>query len=265
MRLKTTTPNLTPLPEATVGIIAYHERTKHHPERYANGPHGLDWETQPNPFRRYARAPLIRMSLADSDNTPPAATLFGAATVAPRPLTLEALGLFFELSLGLSARKQIADSSWYLRINPSSGNLHPTEAYAVLPAFAGLSGDAGVYHYAPFEHALEQRARWAQRAISVADGFHVGLTSIIWREAWKYGERAFRYCQHDVGHAIATVRYAAATLGWSALLLDSLADDDIAALLGLDRGADFAGIDPQDLEHPDTLILVSLRPDASPP
>jgi hypothetical protein len=27
--------------------------------------------------------------------------------------------LFFELSLGLSARKQIADSSWYLRMNPS--------------------------------------------------------------------------------------------------------------------------------------------------
>ena len=30
----------------------------------------------------------------------------------------------------------------------------------------------------------------------------VGLTSILWREAWKYGDRAFRYCQHDVGHAL---------------------------------------------------------------
>src|SRR5512140_998765 len=32
-------------------FIAYHERSKHHPERYASGPHGLDWATQPNPFR----------------------------------------------------------------------------------------------------------------------------------------------------------------------------------------------------------------------
>jgi hypothetical protein len=33
--------------------------------------------------------------------------------------------------------------SWYLRINPSSGNLHPTEAYAVLPALEWLPGGAG--------------------------------------------------------------------------------------------------------------------------
>ena len=59
------------------------------------------------------------------------------------------MSLFLELSLGLSARKEIADSGWYLRMNPSSGNLHPTEAYAVLPALEGLPGGAGVYHYAP--------------------------------------------------------------------------------------------------------------------
>ena len=40
------------------------------------------------------------------------------------------------------------------------------------------------------------------------------LTSIHWREAWKYGERAFRYCQHDLGHAIATISLAASMLGW---------------------------------------------------
>ena len=143
--------------------------------------------------------------MADSDDTPPAATLFGAATVTSRPFTLGALSLFFELSLGLSARKEIATSSWYLRINPSSGNLHPTEAYAVLPALEGLPGGAGVYHYAPQQHALEQRARWPRGDRPDAAGFHVGLTSITWREAWKYGERAFRYCK----------RSSAARLAWT--------------------------------------------------
>ena len=114
--------------------------------------------------------------------------------------------MFFELSLGLSARKEIAGSGWYLRMNPSSGNLHPTEAYAILPALAGLTGGAGVYHYAPLHHALEQRARRAQDALSETTGFDVALTSIAWREAWKYGERAFRYCNHDVGHALAAGR-----------------------------------------------------------
>src|SRR6202011_4655004 len=63
------------------------------------------------------------------------------------------------------------------------------------------------------------------------DSFLVGLSSIHWREAWKYGERAFRYCQHDVGHALAAVRYAAAALGWSAGLLDTCSDADAALLI----------------------------------
>ena len=43
--------------------------------------------------------------------------------------------------------------------------------------------------------------------------FIVSLTSIHWREAWKYGERAFRYCQHDCGHAIAALSLSAALPG----------------------------------------------------
>jgi hypothetical protein len=116
--MKSTIADRPSLPEAVAEIISYHERTKHHLDHYASGPHGLDWATQPNPFRRFTDAPLFWLPLTGLDETPSAAVLFGA-TVTPRPLTLGALSLFFELSLGLSARKQIADSSWYLRMNPS--------------------------------------------------------------------------------------------------------------------------------------------------
>jgi SagB-type dehydrogenase family enzyme len=254
--LKSTNANLPSVPGATAEIIAYHERSKHQPERYAAGPHGLDWATQPNPFRRFANAPLVRLPLTGRDETPPAASLFGAVPVTPRPLTLEALSLFFELSLGLSARKQIADSSWYLRMNPSSGNLHPTEAYAVLPGLDRLPGGAGVYHYAPLEHALEQRASWPQVAAFGGDEFHVGLTSITWREAWKYGERAFRYCQHDVGHALAALRFAANTLGWRVELLPEWEDARLAQLLGLDRPQDFVDAES---ETPELLVRMSVN------
>ncbi len=126
--------------------MAYHDRTKHHPQRYALGPGGLDWATQPNPFRRFDGSPVLKLPLADHDDTPAAAVLFKESAGPPRPLTLEALGLFFELSMGLSARKEIPGMSWYLRMNPSSGNLHPTEAYAVLPALEWLPGGAGDRH-----------------------------------------------------------------------------------------------------------------------
>jgi SagB-type dehydrogenase family enzyme len=242
-----------PRSDAVSGIIAYHDRTKHQPERYASGPGGLDWATQPNPFRRFTAAPVFRLPLAGSDDTPPAATLFGAATAKSPLFTLGAVGLFLELSLGLSARKEIAGSSWYLRMNPSSGNLHPTEAYAVLPALKGLPGGAGVYHYAPLPHALEQRARWPQVAEPNLAEFHMGLTSITWREAWKYGERAFRYCQHDVGHALAALRFAAAALGWRLQLLPEWDDARLAHLLGLDRAEDFA---EAERETPELLVRV---------
>jgi len=237
-------------------IIAYHDRTKHHPERYARGPGGLDWSTQPNPFRRFDGAPMLRLPLAQRDDTPAAAILFGAGAAPPRPFTLEALGLFFELSLGLSARKEVSGMSWYLRVNPSSGNLHPTEGYAVLPALEWLPGGGGVYHYAPREHGLEQRARRSGDGRVYADGFWVGLTSIPWREAWKYGERAFRYCQHDVGHAVAALRYAAAALGWRVSLAPEWTEAQLARLLGVDRGEDFTGAER---ETPELLVRVRVN------
>ena len=243
--------------EVVDAIIAYHELSKHHPDHFARGPGGLDWANQPSPFRTFADSPLLRLPLVARDDTPPAAALFGVGAVAPRRLTLETVGLFFELSLGLSARKEIPGSSWFLRVNPSSGNLHPTEAYAVLPGLEALPGGAGVYHYAPVHHALEQRARWPQTPESHPAGFHVGLTSITWREAWKYGERAFRYCQHDVGHALAALRFAAVTLGWRVQWLPEWDDTQLAKLLGLDRAQDFADAEP---ETPELLVRVIANP-----
>ncbi|HBH79339.1 MAG TPA: nitroreductase, partial [Nitrospira sp.] len=67
------------------------------------------------------------------------------------------------------------------------------------------------------------------------------------------GERAFRYCNHDVGHAIGTARVAAATLGWDMVLLDGVDQDTVAMLLGTDRKEDFG---EAELEHPDCLAVI---------
>src|SRR5207245_9432026 len=165
----------------------------------------------------------------------------------------------FELALGLLAWKQYKGSRWALRCNPSSGNLPPTEGDAIRPQMPGLN--AGVYHYVSRDHCLERRCVLEGRAAQQLEGsfppasFLLGLSSIHWREAWKYGERAFRYCQHDVGHALAAVRYAAAALGWSAVLVDTCSDDDLARLFGLDRDDDFAAVVPADREQPDAALL----------
>ncbi len=162
----------------------------------------------------------------------------------PEPLNAPAIGDVLRHALGLSAWKQFGASRWSLRVNPSSGNLHPTEAYVVCGPVHGLAGTPGVYHYAADRHALELRCAfeervWVSEWEGRADVLLIALTSIHWREAWKYGERAFRYCQHDLGHAIAAVGCAAALTGWRAVLLPGWSHRSIASLTGVDRDVDF--------------------------
>ncbi len=213
-------------------VEAYHRRSKHFPQKYAAGPAFLDWECQPNPFRRYAGAREVPLPLRYDAPAPPFHELGNAPAEA---LNMESLGLFLELALGLSAWKEVPGARWAVRNNPSSGNLHPTEGWLVLPSLAGIGEAAALYHYAPFEHALEERCVYETAPGAPEGGFLLALSSIPWREAWKYGERAFRYCQHDAGHALASAAYAAACLGWRVEALAGVDDDTLAALLGLGR------------------------------
>jgi SagB-type dehydrogenase family enzyme len=248
-------------------VLHYHSLSTHRPERFAPGPGGLDWATQPDPFRTYAGAPGVELPLADEVLTPTWDELHRPEAVAPAPLDRRSLGVSLELALGLTAWKEYGASRWSLRANPSSGNLHPTEGYVLVPEVPGL--EAGLYHYLSRDHVLERRwtpAPTDARRLEVLlppGGFLVGLTSIHWREAWKYGERAFRYCQHDAGHALAAVRYAGAALGWSARLLERPGDAEVATLLGLDREEDLVDLPGPDREHPD--LLVAVVPATAPP
>jgi SagB-type dehydrogenase family enzyme len=222
----------------------YHDGSKHHFTRFAASLGYLDWASQPSPFRSFA-VPAIPLSL-QSPAGPPEATydrLFGPPV--RRPLvSVSAVGEVLRYALGLSAWKRLGDSRWALRVNPSSGNLHPTEAYVVVAPVAAVADTPAVYHYAPDRHALELRCRFDADAWAAACGdpsavWLLALTSIHWREAWKYGERAFRYCQHDLGHAIAAVRFAAALAGWRVNMLPQWSQRTIAAVTGIDRDQDF--------------------------
>jgi SagB-type dehydrogenase family enzyme len=228
----------------------YHDGTKHHFQRFARSLGYLDWASQPRPFREFVDTPVFPLypspGVAADGYAPGRATFDQACqfALAPQPVTAAAIGDVLRHALGLSAWKVFKTSRWALRVNPSSGNLHPTEAYVVCGAMAGLAGRPAVYHYAPDRHALEQRCGFDTEAWQSAVGRRddvvlVALTSIHWREAWKYGERAFRYCQHDLGHAVAAVSIAAGLAGWRASLLPAWSQRAIASATGIDRDEDF--------------------------
>ncbi len=230
-------------------VIDYHNRTKHRLERYALGPETIDWEDQPDPFRRFNGCEIVELPCPGKEVDVLFSELDKLELVEPKPLNLINVGLLLELSFGLSAWKQFGPSRWALRCNPSSGNLHPTEAYVVNTDPELFKH--GVYHYVSHDHVLERRCLFNQD-IPVA-GILIGLSSVHWREAWKYGERAYRYCQHDTGHVLGALRYAAATLGWSIELLADWSDDDIAHVLGLNRTDDFKKLEE---ESPDLICRI---------
>jgi SagB-type dehydrogenase family enzyme len=238
-------------------VARYHEQTKHHYDRYARSPGHMNWRTQPAAFRHYDRAATHELPLMTVDPDHGHMALYGRGSVKKQPFDLAGVAGFLELSLGLSAWKVYGNTRWSLRVNPSSGNLHPTEAHLILPPTKDIG--AGVYHYSPLRHALERRMAvpddlWRRVTDHLgAAGFLVALSSIFWREAWKYGERALRYCNHDVGHALAAMSFSAALKGWQLTCLTGLSDDDIENLLGFDRTA----WPPLEAEEPDLVCLVS--------
>lgn len=234
----------------------YHERTKHRLDRHAASLGYMDWANQPHAFRSFAGAEQIDLPHPDLRETPTYDGLFSSRS-APAGLDADFTGRLFLHSLALSAWKQAPLSDpWSLRINPSSGALHPTESYLISGPVQGLFDEPGVFHYAPFRHQLERRCRLSTEQWHALTDYIpgpcllIGLSSIYWRESWKYGERAFRYCNHDVGHAIGAIAFAARTLGWETRLLETVTDEDLDRLIGahLQKGIE--------AEHGDCLLAL---------
>jgi SagB-type dehydrogenase family enzyme len=232
--------------------MAYHARSKHALDRYAAGPGTLDWEAQPAAFRDWTGCTQTALPRGVVVNDIAWGELDAAR--APLPFDAHSLGSFLRLSLGLTAWKEYGAARWSLRAHPSSGNLHPTESWLITSQVPGIAD--GLHHYQNLLHALEQRA-WNDK--TSLPGVWLGFSSIHWREAWKYGERAFRYCQLDMGHVLAAVSYAAALHGWQPRLL-SLDANEVAQALGVDRSEDFSGVEVEEAE-----VIVALHADENAP
>ncbi len=244
-------------------VARYHERTEHRlPNRFAASLGYLDWETQPDPFRFHHGTESLHLPLAEPSEPggPSWASIRSSANAAPTPLDIHSFSQLFYDSMAISAWKRAGSSTWALRCNPSSGNLHPTEAYVLAGPISGLTSDPALLHYAPKDHAVE-----VLRSIAPSDldelsrqllegAFVVGLSSILWREAWKYGERAFRYCMHDVGHAMQALTVAARVLGWRVRRIEGLDSNQLNRLCATDR------TEAPELERADLLLAIETAP-----
>ena len=242
-------------------ILEYHQASKHNFKAYAPGPRHLDMPIKPDPFLNYYGTQLLVLDKwseeqIEAEIFPAYEQAFYPEELKPSELNKENISRLFFDSFAISAWKKAGSTKWPLRVNPSSGNLHPTEVYLLSGHVQGLLKSPSVCHYAPLPHALELRAEfspetWELLSSGFPEGtFFVGLTSIYWRVSWKYGLRAFRYANHDIGHAIAALTFAAAGIGWKTSLLADMSSEELAELLGM------SGREGPEKEEPACLLAV---------
>ncbi len=243
----------------------YHKRTKHTVEKLRSSGYRLDWDSQPNPFLHFEGASVVELSHdfevspLDYFQTMVAMSNDWSGEISERKSMTSVSKFVSNLLFGgmaISAWKQIVgtDHRWALRVNASSGNLHPTDTTVLVrDDVEGLA--AGLYHYRVDEHRLEKRASGdlvtpLTHFLAIEDQpppVMLCLSSTFFREAWKYRDRAFRYCQHDLGHALAALSLSAAALGWTSKTVALFPDDQIGRFLGMEDL----------LEKPMALMLLS--------
>lgn len=207
----------------------YHEATKHTTQSLSRSRHLLDWANMPDPFRHYEGVPLLDLP-ADppAPRIPVLELLKGAHGNVSADDGSTFLSRLLYYSAAISASKRAPSGHRYaLRVNPSSGNLHPTEFHFLTRSLRQWPD--GLYHYRPSSHMAEQRATGDLAMQPSSDSAPVVfiLTSIAWREAWKYGERAYRYCLHDIGHAWQALALAARAIGCDSYAIGRFPDDEV--------------------------------------
>ena len=148
---------------------------------------------------------------------------------APNELTLE------QISQLLWSAQGITDKTWGFRAAPSAGSLYPLTIYA-------LKSD-GIFRYVPDGHKLVQtsaedirpslvRASLGQDFIGQAPLVIIIVGNFRILET-KFGQRAYRYLNMEIGHAAENVALQAVALGLVSVPVGSFWDDVVAKELAL--------------------------------
>lgn len=160
-----------------------------------------------------------------------------------------------------------------MRAAPATGALYPIELYIVTENINGLQ--AGVYHFCPGQFALTKlREKDNRLLLSEAAGYDqeiknspitIILTSIAWRNAWKYRARSYRHWFWDSGVIIANLVATAMSFGLDIKLIIGFVDKVVNQMLCLDEekeasivlapiGIGLSQQEPKQMEYPTRFV-----------
>ncbi len=223
-------------------LRAYHEATKHSYWSVRRSPGWLDWSNEPRlakVYRGLESLPLPR-DLPKSI-LPAVEAVTSSGTGGDRTLDLRTLAGLLHYAAGVLRTRRYPGGEIGFRAAPCTGALYHIEVYPVCADLPDLP--AGVYHYAPQDHALRPLRKGDHRAyLGQAAGAEemaqaaavLVLTSMWQRNAWKYRARAYRHVFWDAGTLLANLLAVAVAHGIRARVYLGFVDGELVRLLDLD-------------------------------
>jgi len=174
----------------------YHAQTKHSYYSVRSNPNSMDWANKPSTYKSYSRS-FEKITL-DKANPWHSVVYYSAS---------------------ISAEKFYPPSTrYFLRTNPSAGALYPNELYFQARGVEGFID--GIYHYeVKTNQAVLLYTLDDNEGIEPYMGYKTAMrgllflvSAIYYRSAWKYRDRAFRYCLLDAGHLLGSIEHSALLL-----------------------------------------------------
>ena len=214
----------------------YHEATK---LGYIN------LRTKPSLYKTYRDIPTFRLpSEFPSPEMPTLEAVGGkGSTTGPSPLSLTGLAQILFYSAGLIRKAYLRSAGEvHYRAAASAGALYPIDIYVVCREVEGL--EAGVYHFSAADFSLGQLRKGDFRGeLSRAAGddpevasspVSLVFTANLWRSAWKYRARGYRYCFWDCGTILSNLVAVSRSLGLPSRISLGFVDGEVDRLLGID-------------------------------
>jgi len=156
-------------------------------------------------------------------------------------LDYETVSALFHYSYAFSRVDRGPGVFWpYHRLTPSPRCLFPLELYGWLPAAPPLP--AGLYHFDPLHHSLEQlrAGDWRPEVARILGG-ELGdclailfLTAVFARTVAQYRDFAYRLITQEAGHVLGNINMVASNLGCTPDVRYQFHDGATSRLLGLD-------------------------------
>jgi len=158
---------------------------------------------------------------------------------AEEPLSLEELSFLLWCTQGV---KETRDSYATLRTAPSAGARHAFETYLLVNNVEGLR--PGLYRFLALTHKLVElkldgdlagplTAACLEQPYVKTSAVTFFWVAVVYRMAWRYGERGYRYLHMDAGHVCQNLYLAAEALDVGVCAIGAFHDQDLNDLLDL--------------------------------